>query len=255
MKNIILEDALKYATKGWAVLPLNGKIPVTSNGLDDASCDPSVISGWFKNRPKLNVGLRTGICFDVLDFDFVPPSDFYNYETPMTKTGKGIHILVQPTGSGNRAGILFDENGKVDIRGRRGYIVAPPSVHPDSKERYAWIKSMDTPIMRASGTLAELIAPPPKKERTSLPYSGGKIYKVDSLAKYYLQNATEGTRNNLLNWCAWRLGEDYVVGLISTEELEEATACLLDAALAAGLPESESDKTIRSGIRGGSNSS
>jgi hypothetical protein len=52
----------------------------------------------------------------------------------MVKTAHGFHWYVKPTGMGNRAGVLPG----VDFRGKNGYVIAPPSVHPDGN-RYRWV--------------------------------------------------------------------------------------------------------------------
>jgi hypothetical protein len=64
-----LEAALRYARNGWAVLPLNGKIPRTAHGVKDATTDPEVIQSWWGRWPNANIGLATGFHFFVLDVD------------------------------------------------------------------------------------------------------------------------------------------------------------------------------------------
>lgn len=47
----------------------------------------------------------------------------------------------------------------LDFRGVNGYIVAPPSVHPNG-HRYAWARPYDLPIPDAPDWLTALIFPP-----------------------------------------------------------------------------------------------
>ena len=67
---------------------------------------------------------------------------------------------------------------------------------------------------------------------------------LDALARV-VREAAEGERNRLLYWSSCRAGEHVRAGRM---DAETATATLRDAALAAGLSELETDRTIRSGL-------
>src|SRR5690606_26024617 len=76
----MIDDALRYAERGWHVLPLNwitdtgcscrkpdcesaGKHPVARlvpNGLRDASSNPQTVRDWWSVMPKANIGIKTG---------------------------------------------------------------------------------------------------------------------------------------------------------------------------------------------------
>ena len=60
--------------------------------------------------------------------------------------------------------------------------------------------------------------------------------------------AAEGERNSLLNWGAFTLGRRVAAGTLDAGEVAQQ---LRDAALDAGLEESEVDGTIRSGLDAG----
>lgn len=142
-ERMALPDALGNAATwlargGHAVFPLHpgGKTPVTKHGLHDATIDPDQITTWWQRWPDANIGLRTGITFDVLDVDapdgwtslavlrsdgLIPTTIAYAL-TPR----KGAHLYVPVTGRGNRAGFLPG----LDWRGDGGYVVAPPSRSP-----------------------------------------------------------------------------------------------------------------------------
>jgi hypothetical protein len=74
---------------------------------------------------------------------------------PISRTGRGEHWLFVPGGTANRAGLLT----KVDWRGTNGYIVAPPSIHPDGHS-YSWDPEHgpDTPLAEVPGWLLPLLA-------------------------------------------------------------------------------------------------
>ena len=65
-----LRAALSYAReRGWSVLPLDGKQPLTEHGVHDATTDPDVIEAWWRRWPDANVGLATGRGLFVVDVD------------------------------------------------------------------------------------------------------------------------------------------------------------------------------------------
>jgi hypothetical protein len=140
----LLDAALAYAKQGFAVFPLapRSKQPLISaanggHGLHDATTDLDQIRRWWTAHPSANIGLRTGISFDVIDLD--SEDAVYALDQaragreritgPVVKTAKGFHFYVLPTGTGNRAGFL----PSVALRGKGGYVLGVPSVHPDGK--------------------------------------------------------------------------------------------------------------------------
>jgi len=147
--------ALKYATEyGWAVFPIRpeNKRPYTPHGCKDAKKDPVVIKAWWNRWPDAGIGVATGsasnlivIDEDVNDETGVNGSASMRLweqvhgelpETVRAITGRGgAHSYYRYTGSdiGNRAGILEG----VDVRGEGGYVIAPPSRHPNGTD-YEW---------------------------------------------------------------------------------------------------------------------
>lgn len=152
----LMEAALQYASWGWPVFPLveGDKAPAIKKGLHAATVDEAPIRAFWERRPMCNIGVATGHRFDVIDIDVAkrgePPGwDAYGkmlqqvdpqtgrgplpdcYGHQMTPSG-GAHLLILPTGGGNRAGLLPG----IDTRGLGGYIVAAPSVIDE--RRYKW---------------------------------------------------------------------------------------------------------------------
>lgn len=141
-------SALWYAGQGWPVFPLhpNSKQPAISkkdggNGLHDATTDPDQVRSWWTRWPDANIGLPTGINFDVIDIDGptgiqslaelgegVLPDIHGKVGTP-----RGFHLYVKKTGDGNRAGV----RPGIDYRGAGGYVVGAPS-RIDFKT-YTWL--------------------------------------------------------------------------------------------------------------------
>lgn len=140
------EAAIVYGRLGWPVLPLipDRKQPATEHGLLQATRDVSIIEEWWKKNPKYNIGLVTGIVFDVIDLDgeegiraFYKWMPDYKHSGPVQSTGNGYHLLFATSGSKNHARMSGE---RVDYRGLRGYIVGSPSVHPKG-HKYQWARS------------------------------------------------------------------------------------------------------------------
>lgn len=111
--------------------------------------------------PTANIGLRTGIMFDVLDIDgpegvaslaLLAPG--YKHTGPVASTGKGHHLLFAVTGAKNGANL----RPKLDFRGLNGYIVGAPSIHPSGRA-YEWLRPMTLPLPVAPVWLLDLVAP------------------------------------------------------------------------------------------------
>ena len=155
-----LEAAIKYATKyNWAVFPVDAesKRPLTPHGCKDAKKNVGAIKHWWKKWPNANVGIATGSVSglvvidedldrdkDIDGFQSIRKWEQINGELPETisvVTGRGgVHLYYRYTGSdiNNRAGLIEG----VDVRGEGGYVVAPPSIHPNGTE-YQWEYSPD----------------------------------------------------------------------------------------------------------------
>jgi hypothetical protein len=273
--------ALAYATAGWPVVPLHhprgdgacscrllaacgtaGKHPRTRHGLAEASTDPSRVAAWWQRWPDANVGVRTGDLV-VVDIDGIAGAralaqlEGTHRRLPPTRrvlTARGEHLYFHADGHavGCSAGVL---GPGLDVRGRGGYIVAPPSRHA-SGHHYTWTAAHD--VAPIPVWLADLLTPDPEaRDRAVLPLA--ITTGSSERARRYLQaaadaeladvaGAPQGTRNVALNRAAFRLGQLTGAGLGSSQQLASA---LLGAALSAGLPEAEARATIASGLRAG----
>jgi hypothetical protein len=116
-----------------------GKHPMGSlvpHGVKDATTNRARVLAWWTCHPQANIGLATGLAFDVLDVDgpagaqaireFAATHGFQG-SGPLVRTrGSGWHYYLAPTGLGN---VQPQGLAHVDWRGRGGYVVAPPSRH------------------------------------------------------------------------------------------------------------------------------
>lgn len=144
--------ALAYASRGWQVFPLvpRTKRPATTHGFQDASTDDAVVRAWWDATPEANVGLATGPGSGVWVLDIDGPvgaTNLWWWEarhgalvTLASRTGRedgGRQLFFKwPEGRciKNATGILPG----LDVRADGGYVVLPPSVHPDSGKEYRW---------------------------------------------------------------------------------------------------------------------
>lgn len=170
--------ARAYAANNWPVFPLRprDKTPLTANGFKDASVHPEQVELWWRQWPHANIGLPTGHHFDVLDLDGPTAINSldqllggrYRHTGPVSLTGKGWHCLFAPTGAGNGTSVGFPDS-KIDFRGRGGYIVAPPSVHPLG-HLYTWSdRGPDSPLPQPPDWLYELVDRTKPRDRLLVP--------------------------------------------------------------------------------------
>lgn len=154
MANELYEAAITYIKQGFAVIPLKvrGKEPLTIHGVKDATTDPVIVQGWWEKWKDANIGIATGqisggLCVIDMDIDEAKGVDGWH----SLRDWQDKHGIIQPswlckTGRGGyHYYFLSNEPVKnkvklipgVDIRGDGGYVVAPPSIHPNGTP-YEW---------------------------------------------------------------------------------------------------------------------
>lgn len=154
------EAAVFYASRGWKILPLKGKEPdgiLAPHAWESATSDVTQVEKWWRMRPSNNIGLvlkSNGlVAVDVdprkggIDLDNWPA--YVESGAPRT--------LVQESGGGGWH-YVFDASDELDSEFRgsvkgvkgtdvkwKGYVVAAPSMHPDTGKQYTWVSDV-TPI-------------------------------------------------------------------------------------------------------------
>lgn len=140
----MLNIALEYLKSGYSIIPLHkrSKIPVIKWEQYQKKL-PTIdeVSYWFSK--DVNIAIITGavsglVVVDIDENKGGKPQEIYRrFPTQMVaKTGNGYHFYyTHPKWHvDNYAGI---KEG-VDVRGDGGYVVAPPSVHPNGAI-YSWL--------------------------------------------------------------------------------------------------------------------
>jgi hypothetical protein len=145
--------ARMYAERGFAVFPLapRSKRPIVATGFKAASLDSATIDRWWSRGPKSNVGIATGATSGIVVLDMDPRNggeeSHYDLrsrygrwsDTPIAHTGGGgTHEFFQPPrGGGVPCRTNLGGFAGIDLKGDGGYVVAPPSIHPNG-ESYLW---------------------------------------------------------------------------------------------------------------------
>ena len=219
--------AADYASRGWLVIPLKprSKTPATPRGKNDASLDPEQLAQWFPSCSDRNVGILTGVRSRLLVVDIDPRNGgIAGLERLEHAYGKLPETLRSATGGGGThyfyqlplgIGALYDRPnvnrfGGVDLKAD-GYVVAPPSIHPDTGRAYAWENSV--PVVEAPAWLIELV-------------SGGTPGAVNPLQSG--KAILEGGRNDTLFRlaCGLRAQGAAAEGIRTTITLENAERCV-----------------------------
>lgn len=174
MGDTIKEWALKYASLGLAVFPLKPKTkePATENGCKAATTNIQQIESWWNKCPFYNIGIAAGSVSGglvVIDLDVDEDKGINGYdslkdwqrnngklpETWVSITGRGGYHFLYKDGATNRNRVGLYEG--IDIRGEGGYIVAPPSIHPNGR-RYEWEQGPgDCEIAQADGMVMNFL--------------------------------------------------------------------------------------------------
>lgn len=144
-------EAVAYLRRGLAIIPLDArkKAPATEHGLKDATTLEGLdnIVDWYESYPNDNVAIVTGKIsgnLGVIDIDLDDDSgkDGYEFlrrwehehgELPETWTVEtargGMHMYYRFDGGVPRNS--SNEELAIDFRGEGGYVMAPPSIHPN----------------------------------------------------------------------------------------------------------------------------
>jgi hypothetical protein len=172
-----LDAALRYASLDIPVFPLlhvrsgrcgcgdpgcqdQGKHPLTTHGVKDATTDPEVIKGWWGRDPEPNIAGAMGSKLVAIDEDSpgaLLATAIAIPNAPAVRTGRGVHYFF--TANGQSLPNRWKFAPGLDVRSAGGYVVLPPSEHV-SGNRYRWIaghglEDVDPPELPAE--LAKLI--------------------------------------------------------------------------------------------------
>lgn len=231
VNNEFLAAALGYAANGYPVFPLNGKRPVMKMGDDfsNATTDQDTIQAWWTNEYKdCNIAIPTGSPSNlvVLDIDNKGAANGFASleqltaeigplpETAMQKTGSGIHYIFECNDNEIRCSVEKIAPG-IDVRGGGGYIVAAPSIHPETQKPYEWIDG--------KSPTNSPIAPFPEALRLRLANDNSPSKRTDGDKKLEkacekITSAADGSQNDTLNRQSFKIGRLVGGGLLDQKQ-------------------------------------
>jgi hypothetical protein len=261
----MIAHALDYAGHGWQVFPLQprNKIPlVGSRGFYNATSNPATLRRWFREFPY-NIGIRTGTASGVFVVDVDGNQGAVSLHEIESKHGSLPQTLVSTTGKGRH--LWFKTNSpiassarhigdSIDVRADLGYVVAPPSVHPNGAV-YRWVDE-SIPPAAAPAWLIDLARKPKISERALanvVPFKK-RVGAADAYGMAALEREAEKLakmlpntgRNHALNLCAFRLFQ-----LVAGGELAEGdvVAQLVAACQANGLIQDDGLTSVQKTLR------
>jgi hypothetical protein len=262
--------AVMYAKREWFPFPLrvSEKRPATVNGFYAATNDLVRIRELWRQK-DWNIGIFTGkanlVVID-LDIDKDDPSswarggptpgiswwleacDKYGYDWEQTycvaTASGGMHVYFSSDEPYPPAVGKF--GALVDIRAGLSYVVAAGSeTDVGIFEHFGGDDAMPLPEW-----LAALIEPIPVKyvtPREQMNYDrreGAYQNAVDGLLRK-IREAPDGERNNMVNWCAWKIGQHWW----TEDQREDALDLVVSTAKALGIDDDkrgQTEATIRS---------
>lgn len=196
--------AVEYAIRNWPVFPLNGKIPAIpghegGKGVLDATTDLDTVVAWWSGRyADRNIGLRVPEAIVVIDVDprnggLEALAEIETRQGPLPETlttwsgrGDGGRHLYFRRPPGQLTATRLGDG--IDVKTSSGYVVAAPSIHPDTGNRYIRV---DAPVAAPPAWLIHLLAKPPVHRPVARPLRRWRsLYDGCSTADAYGNNSS-----------------------------------------------------------------
>lgn len=209
--------AAVYAEENFRIFPLRGKVPLIpkaagGNGVLDATDDPDQIAEWWTKWPTANIGAAIPPTMCVVDVD---PRHDGEVTWQRLSAGRQVHTATVLTGrmDGGKHLWLRKPDGPirttlgpgVDVKRWGGYVVLPPSIHPDTGMPYRWANP-GTPVAVCPTWLAELLRVPVRPAAPPVATPG--CWAADGVLRL-MANAPVGERNRVLFWACCRAVEHH----------------------------------------------
>lgn len=300
-----LDAALDAATRGWPVFVLGrtkrpvancppcrqaGQQPDRENPHEPAGCGCLTCHGFYAATTDLHriramltavprglLAVRTGTASGLVVIDIDPHHGGQLDPTLMPPTlavatgHDGWHLYYRHPAHPIPSRPFPGRSG-VDVKADGGYVVLPPSIHPDTGRAYRWLPARHQvvemppalaaaitdppprpPDLHATGAAQldldgdQLLAAPPAARPTTVPVGGGGITSPEALLAATLttvRTAPKGRRRTTLYGAARGLARMVTAGALTHTR---AVAALTDAGRAA----QQTDRDIHAAITGG----
>lgn len=207
----MLNEALNYLKSGLSVIPLRSKSKeplIKWQEFQKRHASESEVKEWFKKWPDANLGIVTGSVsrVSIVDLDGLEgvkeATRLSLTSCLVTITGKGKHLWFRVNDT-LIANSVRSYPG-IDIRGEGGYVLAPPSVHPNGT-RYRF----NRPFASCVGNLPLF---PTSLFASDAPLTSGAsapgVVKEESWIAKDLEAMTNGNIDNTLFRVCSRLRND-----------------------------------------------
>lgn len=256
MESTIIESAKRYAAMGlsghWLRSPEAngngaGKAPIEKGWQTTPYQTPDRLAE--KYSPGANLGIRTGMVegasvgLVVVDLDSADAIEWAKENLPTTPirtvTGRGEHWFYRHPGTGPiRNGVKL-RGRAIDVRGDGGQVVAPGSIHPQTRRPYREAEPWSTAALAEIPTFdrAWLAEQNPADETKSATAQTALAKAAKRVA-----SASRGMRNDTLNKEAFRIARYVGSGELDAETVKEE---LTAAACQAGLSSDEIATILR----------
>ncbi|MBT8225440.1 MAG: bifunctional DNA primase/polymerase [Dactylosporangium sp.] len=280
----LLRNATDYARRGWPVFVLGrSKRPVancpncpttrdgsghdpetcpclTCHGFYAATLDPARVTAMVERIPRGLLAIRTGLASGLLVVDIDPAHGGTLDRTLMNPTrtvasgGGGWHLYYQHPGPPVLSRRMPDRIG-VDVKADGGYVVAPPSIHPDTRCPYRPVG--DRPVNEMAPALLDVVTQSPvvtsgppmavsPRTRSTAVFGRGAISNPTALLNACLNSVTrapKGQRRTTLYGAARGVARIVATGAITTTHA-------IDELTRVGTQAQQTDKQIRDAITG-----
>lgn len=236
--------AISYAKMGISVFPIIplSKKPATKNGFKDATTDLDQIKRWWKDNPNFGIAIATGKVSGnifVIDCDVDENMGYNGYhalqdycrendvefpDTVMALSGrKGSHFYYrakQGYSVKSRTGIIEG----VDIRGEGGYIICPPTIHPNGNA-YEWEQDFnDIAIAEATEDVYNFLERNEKQdnsEQFTLPDSIPKGMRNTTFYKLACSLQAKGLSDDIIHDVVMKEAEKRATPAMNRDDIEE----------------------------------
>jgi len=241
------DAAVRYAKAGWPVFPVrpDAKEPMTRHGVLDAETDPGTVTRWWSRHPDANVAIATGAPGPtVLDVDVAhgkPGHQSLNQAARAGLVPSPMALIRTPSGGshlyyeGDAQGNASMPRKGLDLRGKGGYVVSPPSTV--GARPYVVVHKQPSAEHIDFAAIRDHLQPQP--QRSAWQPREGREPGVAHLAEW-VGGLTEGNRNAGTFWAACRAAE---------AGDSDTLAAIARAAVSTGLDERSVDLTIASAQR------
>jgi Bifunctional DNA primase/polymerase, N-terminal len=237
---------------------------LTCHGFYAATADPGCAFAMIARHPRGLLAIRTGAESGLAVLDVDAPAGLVTMRRlirdglmPRTVSqqtgGGGYHMLYRHPG-GRIPSVPGGAGDHVDVKADGGYIVAWPSVHPDTRQPYRWLSPFDGPITALPEAWPARLSPPPAPVMLPpVPVGSPGAYAAAVLdgETSRAAAAVNGQRNHELNRAAFALFRHVAGGTLDEETV---SGRLWQAAAVTGLAAEDPGsvrRTIASARRAG----